>query len=286
MTAEHPYRGRRAALATKHDKLSLVGPALALHTGLEVVHVAVDTDVLGTFTGEVPRVGSPWETAVAKARLAMAHSGLSIGIASEGTFGPLEGAPFVQADRELVVLVDDEFGIEVGEVEVGIGLPTLTVDVSVGADGLSLDLIPLERAGFPEHGLIVRPVGSLALVVKGIHSLPELERAIARCAEEGCTATVRVESDLRANHHPSRREVIARAAERLALRLASCCPSCGAPGWGVGRRDAGAPCAECGMPTRVVRCEHWVCAACDHEEQRLTIESAGADPAHCPRCNP
>ena len=47
--------------------------------------VDADTDVLGTFTGDVPRPGSPFETAVAKARIGMGLTGCSLGLASEGT---------------------------------------------------------------------------------------------------------------------------------------------------------------------------------------------------------
>lgn len=57
MTA-HPYQGRRATLATKHGKLALIGPVMFRRLGLEVETADVDTDVLGTFSGEVPRQGS------------------------------------------------------------------------------------------------------------------------------------------------------------------------------------------------------------------------------------
>lgn len=284
MTAasSHPYRHRRAGLATQHDKLPLVGPALHRATGLEVVQVDVDTDVLGTFTGEVPRTGSPWDTAVAKARLGMRASGLSIGVASEGTFGPLDGAPFIRADRELVVLVDDELGIEIGEGDLGLGLPMISVDV----DAEALDMSVLESAGFPEHGVIVRTVDAVHPVVKGIHDVESLWRAIELCAAASRSSMVRIESDLRAHHHPSRREVIARAAERLAVRLATLCPECRTPGWGIGRRVPGAPCALCRTPTHLPRHDLWVCASCEHEESVPTPEAAGVDPECCPRCNP
>jgi hypothetical protein len=59
------YEGRSAVLATKHDKLSLITPPLAA-TGLIVVAVAVDTDQLGTFSGEVSRPAAPLDTAIAR----------------------------------------------------------------------------------------------------------------------------------------------------------------------------------------------------------------------------
>lgn len=47
-----------------------------------------DTDLLGTFTREIPRAGMQLEAARKKARIGMELSGLSTGLASEGSFGP------------------------------------------------------------------------------------------------------------------------------------------------------------------------------------------------------
>ncbi|MFM8858056.1 MAG: DUF6671 family protein [Actinomycetota bacterium] len=91
---------------------------------------------------------------------------------------------------------------------------------------------------------------------------------------------------MRAHHHPSRQGVIARAADRLAHRLACLCPRCGTPGWGVGRREAGAPCALCGCRTKQVRFQHDECARCDFTESTDVSPPDGVDPALCPRCNP
>ncbi|MBU3689205.1 MAG: hypothetical protein FGM29_06595 [Actinobacteria bacterium] len=254
---------------------------------LDVVTVDVDTDSLGTFAGEVERVGTPWETAVAKARLGMEASGRTLGLATEGSIGPDDTMPFLVADLELVVLVDDERGIVIGEGEVDYGIPTAAADVDISAtSGLGVDSGLLERAGFPAHGLIVRPLSGIVGITKGIHDADELRRAMERCMRESGSNVVRIESDLRAHHHPTRRVVIARAAERLAERLARLCPSCRCPGWGVGRRSRGAPCSVCRSATRIVRSEQFVCASCPHEEEVPTDAAAGVDPQYCPRCNP
>ena len=68
MIGSHPYRGKRAVLATRHDKLPLVAPQLAAHVGLEVVAHEVDTDSLGTFTGDRPRTGSQRRCPVQRVR--------------------------------------------------------------------------------------------------------------------------------------------------------------------------------------------------------------------------
>jgi len=63
----HPYKNQRAVLTTKHDKLALIAPAMLETIGLEVSEVKLDTDQLGTFSGEIPRIGSPLDSAIANA---------------------------------------------------------------------------------------------------------------------------------------------------------------------------------------------------------------------------
>lgn len=282
MSRGHPYRGCRAVLATRHDKLDVVAPAFATHIGLLVDSIDVDTDSLGTFSGERERPGTQRETAVQKARLGMRRTGCQVGIATEASFGPLPDNPFVNACVELVVLVDDELGIQVSEVEVDFGVPTISIQIREG----NVEAIPLVVAGFPGHGLIVRTEEGFEHMVKGIHDFDALRTAVARCADASPTHTVRVENDLRAHHSPARRLVIARAADRLARRLAALCPNCRTPGWGVIARVSGAPCVECGTATRMMIGETFGCAACAHTATRELPTSAGVDPRFCPRCNP
>lgn len=220
--------------------------------------------------------------AEAKTRLGMKATGREIGFASEGTFGPYWGVPFLTADIEVVTMVDDSLGIVVAETEVDFDVVSFGADLDEPDTG-TLDLV---RAGLPEHGLIVRSRSGSGPIFKGIHDLEDLATAVRNCHAVDPSVGVRVESDFRAHHHPSRRRVIARAAERLANRLAQLCPACATPGWGVGRYEDGAPCRDCGTPTRVIHREFLVCARCDVEVARLVAGSGGVDPQYCPRCNP
>ena len=62
-----PYCGRVAVLTTKHGKERAVGRPLRAALGLIVaVPEEIDTDLLGTFTGEVERVGTPRYGSVSK----------------------------------------------------------------------------------------------------------------------------------------------------------------------------------------------------------------------------
>lgn len=278
----HPYDGRHATLATRHEKLAMVAPPFRSLVGLQVATIDVDTDSLGTFSGERERRGTQRETAIEKARLGMRVAGRSLGLATEASFGPMDGNPFVSACLEFVVLVDDERGVIIGEAEVDYGVPSISVDIP---DGL-IEQIPLAAAGFPEHGLIVRPVEGFEPITKGIHDLDSLKAAVAVASSASPTRTVRVENDLRAHHSPSRRLVIARAAQRLARRVAAICVACGAPGWGVVARNPGAPCAECGTATRLAMSETFGCAVCATTDVRQLPEASGVDARFCPRCNP
>jgi len=150
----HPYAGRSAVLATMHRKEEAVAPALLSTLGLLVVPArGLDTDQLGTFSGEVPREGSMLDVAMRKARLGMSATGLPLGIASEGTFGPHPAIPFFPAGLELLVFVDDARGIVVHESFIA---ETTNFDHLAVLPGEALESF-LERVGFAAHGLIVRP---------------------------------------------------------------------------------------------------------------------------------
>ena len=278
----HPYHARRAVLSTKHDKLPLVEPPLAFHVGLIVDAVPVDTDRLGTFTGDVARSESAWDTAVAKARLGMHAARCSIGIASEGSIGPHPSAPFVNAAIELVVLVDDELGIVIGETEAGFDIIVVSADITAHDNVDEL----LRRGQFPAHAMTVRPAaGAVQPIFKGIRTRHELGQAIRECATASSNARAWVETDLRAHQCPTRRPIIARAAERLAARLASCCPECNTPGWGIVRLEFGLPCGHCGRDVPIARADVWGCAMCP-ATRIVDRAQAVADPARCEWCNP
>jgi hypothetical protein len=79
MNGAHPYRGVSAALATKHEKEKIVAPLFS-SLGISLQVPQIDTDVLGTFSGEIERVGTPKEVVLKKARMGIEASGLSYGM--------------------------------------------------------------------------------------------------------------------------------------------------------------------------------------------------------------
>lgn len=282
MKAEHPLRGRSAILATLHDKEPLVAPPFRELLAIDIRTIALDTDALGTFSGETPRPCSPLEAATAKARMAIEASGEGVGLGSEGIIGPHPDAPFVTCDTEIVACIVDDLGLVVHEIVTEVGIRAFIGD----AAGDDVPFADLEQAGFPSHGLIVRPSDGFQPIFKGVHDREELGRAVAAARAASSTGIARVESDFRAHHHPGRRLVIARAARVLAERLSRTCPECRSPGWGRVDVLQGAPCSYCTHPTRLVKSELHGCAACGARVEIPLAGAAGVDPRHCPWCNP
>ena len=279
LSTRHPFRGAAAALATRHGKERLMGPVLAT-AGLAVEVAPVDTDAFGTFSGEVPRPGPPEQVVVAKARAAMAVSGRHIGVASEGTFAPMPGTPWVTADVELVTVVDDRVGLAVTE-RAHAPMPLVAVHV------LPDDRAALARVagGIRRQAVIVRPTtGGPDGITKGVADPDALASAVARAASVSVDGRATIEADLRAHLCPPRRVVIATATRRLADRLRRSCPSCAAPGFGYGTTELGLPCGGCGLPSGEVRATTESCPTCGYQEVRLV--PGVADPARCRWCNP
>ncbi|GCE06801.1 DUF6671 family protein [Dictyobacter aurantiacus] len=283
---DHPYAGRSVSLATKHGKEGQIAPAFAQTLQMRVeVPAGIDTDVLGTFTGEIPRTGSPMETVYAKARLGMQISGSPLGLANEGSFGPHPAMPLMLADTELLLFIDDERGIKVQEVLVSEKVVAAQCTARTFADLGTF----LEGAHFPSHALIVRPEGLFQpdLIFKAVTDPQRLEELITLCAAESPAGLAHIESDLRAHMNPTRRRVLSQLAEQLAQRLARLCPHCATPGWGIVDHEAGLPCSWCGQPTELVRALIFGCPACTSQERHGRPDGLqSADAGQCPFCNP
>ncbi|MEW6452573.1 MAG: DUF6671 family protein [Pseudomonadota bacterium] len=282
-----PYAGLRAVLATMHGKEAAIVPAFKEQLELAVeIPSAIDTDTLGTFTGEIARAGTIREAALAKARLGMAATGLSIGIASEGSYGPHPHVPFIPGGVELMVLVDDERGIVVSEHLID-HAPVYEHAVAVKIGDLRAFL---DHIRFPDHAVIVRPHepdDDDVLIYKGLRTDEALESALATTAPRSRDGRALVQTDMRAHMNPTRMASIARLAHALCDRLATPCPACDAPGYGQIDVETGLPCEWCGAPSIMVRHHIFGCAACEFREERPRPDGrTHADPGHCPECNP
>jgi hypothetical protein len=283
VSGRRPYDGAEAALATMHGKAAALGPPLARALGLRLrVPTGLDTDRLGSFTGEIPRPGPMEETAIAKARMGMAAAGLPLGLASEGSYGPHPQLPFLALGVELLAWIDAGRGLTVIERMTD---PAPAYD-QAEAGGMAALAPFLDRAGFPRTALIVRP-NSGGPAEKGLREPAALARAVTRAARASADGLAFVQTDMRAHVNPRRMATIGRLAEKLAARLARPCPACAAPGFGLTAVARGLPCAWCRRPGEMVRHERHGCAGCGHEERRPRPDGlTEADPANCPICNP
>lgn len=268
---------REVALGTMHGKEAILAPPLAeLGIGLRVADI--DTDRFGTFTAETPRAGDMLQAARAKARAAIAATGLPVGMASEGAYGPHPAVPFVALGRELLLWHDARNGQELVEWATDRAPRHDHHEVADLTEAAGF----LSRVGFPQTAVIVAPGAALPPVAKGLRDAAGLERAVAEAVRVAGRAFL--QTDMRAHMNPRRMEVIGRLAEAFARRLATPCGGCGAPGFGLIRSAPGLPCRDCGTPTGEIGDDICGCSLCGVETVRPRAELA--DPAHCPICNP
>ena len=280
------YRHRVAALATKHAKECALAWPLSRGLGLSLlVPLSVDTDTLGTFTGEIPREGTPAEVVRRKARLGMAATRLPFGLASVVSFCPHPLMPFLPSDFEVLVFVDDEEGFTVS-VEI------VTVETNYGqarCANATEALAFAAQSRFPSHALIVRPAGHAdpALIRKGLREEEAVRSAIRQAIEQSPEGLACLETDMRAHANPTRMGVIRRLGGRLARCLRTHCPKCRCPGFGRVGTEPGLPCAECGEPTGMTLWEIHGCPRCHVRRPSPRADgSKTAPPQYCPFCNP
>ena len=281
-----PYRDRYACLTTKHGKALAIARPMQTRLGLNLVTPQnLDTDILGTFSGEIPRKGSAREVCEQKARLGMAATGLPLGLANEGSFGPHPFIPFIPAGIELMTFVDDERGIVVTE--------SFLSDRTNYSHRTAQNIEDLgewlRTVRFPTHAIVVRlnVNGPGAPIEKGIVSTDRLEAAIVDACANSSGGPAWIETDMRAHFNPTRMVAIRKLGRRLADRLASTCPACSSPGWGQTDVIKGLPCELCGSPSKWVMFEAFGCVACDYRENRRRSDGLqNVSPQHCPECNP
>jgi hypothetical protein len=268
------------AFGTQHDKARLVSPFFTVIPELTLREVAIDTDQFGTFSGDIPRVLSPYECALQKAKLAAQAAGTRYGLGSEGSIGVHPAMPFITSDVEHLVLWDEQEHVALTESVLG---PIATVTGTYS----SWDECHTALSGhnFEGNFLICRSPDQSSVVVKGIRSEAELHEAFLACQAESGDQRVTVESDLRAMCSVSRQNNISAVAEKLAARLSRSCPSCEQWGWGLEKNLFGAPCSECGMLSpHALREKVLVCEYCQFEHTQESF--AACSPAQCSVCNP
>lgn len=247
----------------------------------------VDTDQLGTFSGEVERKDNALKCAKRKCEWSLKNLGIKVefALASEGSFGPHPFIPFLPCDHEILYFIDRRQGFH-------LHLSYLTEKTNYRMETIvSLEALNTfaESAKFPSHALILRPNDRKIKnpIFKGLDSQSALEEAFRESQKHSSEGKVWVETDMRAHLNPSRMEVIRELAGKMADRLAMHCPKCYTSGWGKIRVGRGLECRWCRTETEMIKHEIFGCTKCNYEE---SIERSDglklADPDNCQYCNP
>jgi len=270
-------------IATKHRKEEVIAPILENELGLIcVMPKKLDTDKLGTFSGEVERIDDPVTTLRKKCQMAIDASGINLAIANEGSFGAHPTIFFAHADDELIMLVDKENGIEIIERE-------LSLETNFnGTEILSVDelIVFSNKIGFPSHGIILKKSkNDYTNIIKESKTIDELLKNFHKIKNEDGTAYA--ETDMRAMLNPTRMKIIKQAAIKLVKKIKSLCPSCSTPGFGVVDSVKGLPCEICGLPTRSTLKHIYCCQKCNYQKEILfPFDKQVEDPQYCDFCNP
>lgn len=277
------FQNRKILVATKHQKEKVIAPILEKELGVRCfVDETFDSDVFGTFTGEVERKLDPLSTARAKCLHAMQANNCDLGVASEGSFGPHPSMFFVSADDELLVLIDLKNNLELVARE-------LSTNTNFNAKEIHSEEELFDFAqsiGFPFHALILRKSKEdNSEIHKGISDSSVLRATFEQLMLK--YNSVYAETDMRAMNNPTRMKVIERAAEKLAKKVKSTCPQCQMPGFDVTDAKKGLKCGLCGLPTNSPISYIYRCSHCNFwREEMYPDNKTTEDPTYCDHCNP
>jgi hypothetical protein len=262
---------------TCHGKDLAVRSTL-LKNGFELeIYDALNTDTLGTFTGETQRPLSQMETALKKAQLACELTGSDFGLGSEGSFGPHPQVHLLPWNYEVLALWDASNQHAIYAVHGTAETNFASEKVSSLAEATDF----AKRVQFPSHALILGSHQD-AHFQKGIQDDFDLRRHVNTALQ--MHPTVWLETDMRAHMNPTRMKAIAQASEKLSDLLNSPCPACQLPGYGFSSYVPGALCMTCGHATRRPQAEQWHCSKCLFTEEKQLNKQVSA--AHCDICNP
>ncbi len=272
------FKGRKAVIATKHSKETVMQPLLNEHLGIDCFTIpGFDTDVFGTFAGEVERVLSPIDTLRAKINAALDMSQQDLGFGNEGSFGPHPQIPFIPCGLELVMMIDRKHKLEI----VASNLTTETNFRQETINNIQALETFLQSIDFPSHAVILKQENNAGLK-KGINNWEDLYQASQALGLE--TNALIAEPDMRALFNPTRMETIKATTQMLVDKILQQCPECHMPGFGDEQKISGLPCEWCGEATDLMKQKIIVCQHCQYQVSYEVDQKAS--PMYCNQCNP
>lgn len=276
-------KGRTLFIATKHQKEQVIAPIFEKEYGVICCTSEVfDTDLLGTFSGEIERKEDALTTLRNKCIGASIATNCDLVLASEGSFGPHPSIFFANADVELVMLKDFKNDLEIVARE--ISMETNFNGKTITSEN---ELIAFaKQIQFPSHGIILRPAEKVySKIYKGIASESLLLKHFHELKSE--FVSVYAETDMRALFNPTRMKVIEKATQNLVEKINHLCPNCSTPGFDIVTVQAGLPCKNCSLPTRSTLNHVYQCKKCTHTENKFYPRGIQfEDPMYCDNCNP
>ncbi len=274
---------RQAIVATKHQKDSLLATVFSETLHWEFLPTPmIDTDQLGTFSGEIPRNLSPLEAAKAKIALLPNNTNATIFIANEGTFTAHPQIPFITADIELIYVYDSLNNWEFHTYHIDTEHSAFEKQFTQTAEALQI----AEENAFPQQAVIVsiKKNGLIQKVWKGLQTTADLLEALRTVEQFDATCEKIISADLRAMYNPTRQTVLRRTAEKLLQELQTFCPQCETPAFLPNVTEKGLPCEWCGNPTYLVAKEISNCKSCGYTITKTHTHKA--NPMYCMHCNP
>jgi len=276
------YYNINIILASKHKKeMAIRKPFEDAFNANIFVPDDYDTDQFGTFTGEIPRQGTSYETVITKAKKACSCYNFDYGIANEGSFGHHPTVYFAPGDIELMSFIDNKNDIIIVESEITTETNFAHLDIAITDEyGPFLD-----RIKFGSHGLVLRAVDDNRLIAKGVNQIDDLRNLLKSNFKK--YQIIRLETDMRAMMNPTRMKVINKLAVKLVNRVQNTCKKCKSPGFGKVTVSGRLLCKSCGSETDLYRQRVLECIKCDYWEYLPRKDGLNkSDPKYCPCCNP
>lgn len=279
------FRDSTVVFATNHGKALAAREPFMRVLNSQVSELIIDSDKLGTFSGEIERRGTMLDALRGKVNMARKETSERFVLVSEGSFGSADGLGFVTRGIEMLMLHDAKTGIEVIEQYV-------SWETNYGSATIStLEELEkfCEKVQFGTHAIVIYPEGALreGTVRKGICTTEEAELAFHEARDASPAGHVVVLSDMRAHLNPTRMKAITACSALLAERLATRCSRCSSGGFGIVASVPGLPCQSCGAPTQRAKGEEHGCVRCGARiEQPRRDGLTHADPSECEWCNP
>lgn len=279
----HYFEGRNLVIATKHKKEFVIGPPLKAAFGLDFFSSdSLDTDMLGTFSGEIERLNKPIDAARMKCNMAMDIHQVDMAVSSEGSFGPHPQIFFLPAAEEYLMFMDRKHELEVV-------VKTVTTNTNYSSITLtSTEYLQefLTRVKFPSHALILKKSeNDITRIEKGI----VCEKTLFDRVEFylNLYGACYLETDMRAMFNPTRMEVIKNLVDQLIVDMNRICPKCHFPGFSISDVVRGLLCSNCLWPTKSVKEIIYGCKKCGHRSIEMNTElKKYEEPMYCDFCNP